>query len=74
MEYIIYFGAQNYNKKTRLANFELHFFTFSLFYFITLSPLRKLTTTVLLIIEVKFFQQLVTSFIETALAPVLSPI
>ena len=31
MEYIIYFGAQNYNKKTRLTNFEPHFFTFSLF-------------------------------------------
>ena len=38
MEYIIYFGAQNYNKKTRLTNFEPHFFTFSLFHFITFSP------------------------------------
>ena len=48
-------------------------FPLSLFHLFTFLPFRILTAAVLLVIEVKFFQQLITAFIEATLAPVLRP-
>ena len=71
--YNLQFRLQRYVFFSRLTNFEPRFLTFSLFHLLTSSPLREFTATILLVIEVKFFQQLVTTFIEATLAPVLGP-